>query len=301
MDQNLTPDNKVPPVGLGDKDFAAPIARIPLWHLLLTALVALLLIKLVGLVYPGLGAGAGISASVEAGTQAATQAATQAGNQADTVPALPVVRISILLIIQNLILLGSVYGLLRVHNLRLSDLGLFPLTSRQVLREIFLGFLLVPFMAVLNLLLLSLYIQFLRETPEVSQLPAMLAGESSPFGNLLFAATVSLFAPLAEEILFRGLIFVWLFALVGPVPAAAVSAGFFAAVHLPLALIPLMFCFGLIAAWRFFVVGSLWAPILIHASFNCINVALFFATRDLIAEAANQTALLAPFALFLAH
>ena len=265
--------------------FALRVAEIPLWHLLLTALLALLSIKLVGLVYPGLGAGAGLSAGVEAGVSAEEQA--RADGQT---PALPVARISFLLIVQNLILLVAVLALLRVHRLKLADLGLRKLSTRQVLNEIFLGLLLVPAMAILNLVLLSLYLQFLREMPEVSQLPILLSGETSRFGNGLFVATVSLFVPFSEELLFRGLVFVWLFALAGPLPAALVSAGIFAAVHLPLGLIPLMFFFGMVAAWRFVVIGSLWAPILLHAAFNCANVLLFFAARDLMAEVNSQNA-----------
>ena len=270
-------------------DFAFKVAEIPLWHLLLTALLALLSLKLVGMVYPGLGAGAGLSAGVEAGVQAEAETAAQIGSPR---PALPVARISFLLVVQNLILLLALLALLRVHGLRLYDLGLRKLNGRQVWNEILLGLLLVPAMAILNLILLSIYVQFLPELPEVSQLPILLSGESSRFGNGLFVATVSLFVPFSEELVFRGLVFVWLFGLVGALPAAVVSAGIFAAVHLPLGLIPLMFCFGMVAAWRFVVIGSLWAPILLHAAFNGANVLLFFVARDLLAEANSQSAVI---------
>lgn len=92
-----------------------------------------------------------------------------------------------------------------------------------------------------------------------------------------------LFAPVVEELLFRGLIFRSLQAYYKSVwPAAIVSGLLFGLIHIgsPQTVVPLAF-FGILLAVAYAKTGSLTFPILIHAVFNARTVIwLLIGTRD---------------------
>lgn len=87
-------------------------------------------------------------------------------------------------------------------------------------------------------------------------------------------------APVAEEAFFRGLILPGLIARLGAGGAVIVSSALFAIAHLvPPVIIP-TFALGILLAILRLRFGSLWPPILLHASFNALAlVAVFTATR----------------------
>lgn len=87
-------------------------------------------------------------------------------------------------------------------------------------------------------------------------------------------------APIAEEAFFRGLILPGLIPRLGTVGAVIVSSALFAVAHLvPQVIIP-TFALGILLAILRLRFGSLWPPILLHASFNALAlVAVFAATR----------------------
>jgi uncharacterized protein len=86
-------------------------------------------------------------------------------------------------------------------------------------------------------------------------------------------------APIAEEILFRGVLFQALRRRLGMWVAAVISSLVFTAVHVeivtsqPLALVGL-FALGVFLAWSFHRSGSLVVPILGHAVFNGVSLSL---------------------------
>lgn len=83
-----------------------------------------------------------------------------------------------------------------------------------------------------------------------------------------------LIAPLVEEILFRGFIYPVLKRYSEPLVALVVTAGIFAAIHLHLpALLPLFVLSCLLTA-VYELTGCLWVPILVHAGFNALNIAI---------------------------
>ncbi|MCC7363581.1 MAG: CPBP family intramembrane metalloprotease [Dehalococcoidia bacterium] len=98
------------------------------------------------------------------------------------------------------------------------------------------------------------------------------------WGMAIFAVLAIVFAPLSEEIFFRGLVFGgfarWGFAIAGPL-----SAVIFAASHVdPGTLIPFTIV-GLMFAWLYRSSGSLWDSIAAHAMFNSISTFLLLFTR----------------------
>jgi membrane protease YdiL (CAAX protease family) len=109
-----------------------------------------------------------------------------------------------------------------------------------------------------------------------------------PHGALFLAITMVLAAPLAEEALFRGVIYGALRTRLGAPPAAIVQAALFAAWHIPWdpedLLVPrpevhvLQYAFGLLAAWTVERRSTLATAIALHAGGNALAIILMMMT-----------------------
>jgi membrane protease YdiL (CAAX protease family) len=109
-----------------------------------------------------------------------------------------------------------------------------------------------------------------------------------PRGALFLAITMVVAAPLAEEALFRGVIYGALRTRLEAPPAAIVQAALFAAWHIPWdpenPLVPgpevhvLQYAFGLIAAWTVERRSSLGPAIALHAGGNALAIILMMMT-----------------------
>ncbi|MDB6021469.1 MAG: abortive infection protein [Pedosphaera sp.] len=98
----------------------------------------------------------------------------------------------------------------------------------------------------------------------------------SPANLVYLSVFAVVIAPLAEEILFRGVIFA-LFKKIGyPRIAFWGSALAFAAMHLTVSIFLPLFVFGLVLAWLYDKTGNLLASLTAHAFFNAINLGLIF-------------------------
>jgi CAAX protease family protein len=94
---------------------------------------------------------------------------------------------------------------------------------------------------------------------------------------VVFAIVV--FAPVAEELFFRGIVFnAWL-REAGRAWAYVGSAALFALIHLSLVSLLPIFLLGLALAWAYERTGSLLTPIVMHATVNGISVAFALALR----------------------
>lgn len=88
-----------------------------------------------------------------------------------------------------------------------------------------------------------------------------------------FVAIAVVLAPVTEEVLFRGTIYLAVKRASGGVPAALVSALLFAAVHPPYyQFAPAMFLLGLALAYVYERTGTLFTPVAFHATFNLFTV-----------------------------
>ncbi len=81
-------------------------------------------------------------------------------------------------------------------------------------------------------------------------------------------------APLAEELLFRVVLYRSLHHLFGTMTAMIITSFIFASIHLMPAFIVPLFFLGMVLQHRLLRTRSLWVPILIHAGFNGIMVVL---------------------------
>lgn len=110
--------------------------------------------------------------------------------------------------------------------------------------------------------------------PEPQPAVAWLMDPATPPGTVaaLAAAAIAL-APLAEEILYRAMLFGGLAARGRPVRAAVLSSFFFASLHLSVTAVPPLFALALLfcALWRRWGLAASFGA---HAGFNAANVAV---------------------------
>ena len=92
--------------------------------------------------------------------------------------------------------------------------------------------------------------------------------------RVLTFAIVVIAAPMAEETFFRGFLFAGFLSRLGLWPAAALSAGVFAATHVDIALLGPAFLAGLVFALVYWRTGSVWPGILAHTTQNAIAFGL---------------------------
>lgn len=125
-----------------------------------------------------------------------------------------------------------------------------------------------------SLVLISALWLFGRDAePALTTLPRELAAVLDPDGVLLFALPVVVIGPVAEEVLFRGVLLPWLRGFSSESVALWCSAAFFALAHLHygahlLSILPI----GLALGWARLRSGGLAAPILAHTAINGLGV-----------------------------
>ncbi len=100
-------------------------------------------------------------------------------------------------------------------------------------------------------------------------------------GALAVVVLAVIVAPVAEEIMFRGVLYTGLRDRFSPVSAAIVSSAVFAVFHgEPFVFLPI-FALGLMLAWLTETTRSVWPGIVGHAVFNATAVALLYLLRFL--------------------
>lgn len=123
--------------------------------------------------------------------------------------------------------------------------------------------------------IVSVIVVYLLEAAGIEAVPQTAARALDVIDPWLAVVAIVVAAPIAEEIFFRGVVFnAWLreggrrIAYVG-------SALLFAVIHLSLTVLVPIILLGLILAWVYDRTRNIVAPIVLHATFNGINVALF--------------------------
>ena len=102
----------------------------------------------------------------------------------------------------------------------------------------------------------------------------MVAMSTSQTELALQALSVMVFAPIAEELLFRGVIYTHIKQAGHPKLAIGFSAIIFAAIHGNLALILPLAVLGCVLVWVYEKTGTIIAPIIMHSTFNAINFSM---------------------------
>lgn len=113
------------------------------------------------------------------------------------------------------------------------------------------------------------------------QLALVALRNSASLPQLVIMGLVTmLLAPLAEEILFRGVLYPAVRQYGFRHAALWGSSILFAAIHLNLAAFGSLLLLALLLVWLYENTGNLLAPIVAHVAFNAINFLLFFLLKD---------------------
>ena len=112
----------------------------------------------------------------------------------------------------------------------------------------------------------------------------MVSTSGSSTELILQALSVVILAPIAEELFFRGVVYTAIKQAGYPGLAIGFSAIFFASIHGSLALILPLTLLAIVLIWIYEKTGSIFAPILVHATFNAVN----FTMIKLLPEMINQ-------------
>ncbi len=124
--------------------------------------------------------------------------------------------------------------------------------------------------------LLDLLGQGVQEQSSVLDIAEQLRGGGPPTEAIVLAVSALLMAPVAEELLFRRLLFVRMLATSGRVPAYLLSALAFAAIHGNPAGIVIYLWLGLVFAAVLERTGRVWVPIVVHMGNNAYVLAMLF-------------------------
>lgn len=183
-------------------------------------------------------------------------------------------------ILQNAAFVGVpvlILALLALGRLRRRDFGLWLPPRRWV----FVGLIVAAFVAYL-LLAAGLGV-LLGIEGEQDDLPEKLGAKETAAAGIAIAICVTVFAPIGEEFLLRGVVFpglrdslarvspLWIAVLV----AAIVDGVIFGALHIAgskAIFLPVLALFGVILCLLYQFTGSLYAPIVLHATNNTIAI-----------------------------
>ncbi|MBT6450708.1 MAG: CPBP family intramembrane metalloprotease, partial [Verrucomicrobiales bacterium] len=114
----------------------------------------------------------------------------------------------------------------------------------------------------------------LGHEPVVQEAVQMVMATEHPVEVGLQVVSVVIMAPIAEELLFRGILYNTIKHTGYPLAGMIISAALFALVHGSLALTLPLFVMGFALAWVYEKSGSIIAPMVMHATFNAINFSL---------------------------
>ena len=178
-----------------------------------------------------------------------------------------------MLIAETIALTFPVYLIgIRPHKSRLAALGLKSISIEWILLAGFLGFMAIPFSALVAFLAQAA----LGRIGSNPQLPFLIpAGFSWP-AAIAMVVLGGIIAPFAEEFFFRGMLYTWLDRSLGKTPGILISSLVFGALHGDLVIGTVAFALGILLAWSYERSKSLWAAFIIHAINNGVKIVLLY-------------------------
>lgn len=157
-----------------------------------------------------------------------------------------------------------------------ADVGLRPVTARQIRRAVIAGLLcfavVTPVLAGFNALM---------NEPVISpQAPLVVGRDGFTWTRfVLMLALGGMIVPFAEELFFRGIVYTWIRGRLGVGSSVFASALLFGGAHAVFPMVAIgAFLVGLALAFVYERTGTLWAPVVVHAVFNSVNLSVMFAS-----------------------
>jgi membrane protease YdiL (CAAX protease family) len=179
-----------------------------------------------------------------------------------------------LLAVQTLVLFLVVHLVaVRWRGATWTELGFVPLPERWGARAVMIALLSFPLMGAVSWIQQSVT----GEPFKNPQISAMAPPAFSWAAYLATLAVAGVLAPLVEEIAFRGLLYRWLRERYGFLAGLGGSALAFSVLHGIAGLIPAIALLGVILAWTYERSRSLWAPIILHGTYNIVVTTILYA------------------------
>lgn len=188
----------------------------------------------------------------------------------------PVWRIAVAVLCFQGAALWLVHRFLREHGLTWSDaFGFRDSPAKALGIGLVAGVMVLPLMGMIQ----SACVQLLElagiPAPEQEAIRILRASATSA-SKALLGVTAIIMAPIAEEVLFRGVLYTSIKQLGHRRLAFWTTAVLFGLIHANLASFLPLAVFGLVLAWLYESTGNLVAPIAAHMTFNSVNFAMLF-------------------------
>lgn len=175
--------------------------------------------------------------------------------------------------LEAIILLGSVYILGKRRDRGVwSAAGFRAAPMEWLIKAVVISTLIIPLSG-----LIALFIQWITGAPMQNPQIAFIAPDGfSWFGLVSMVLLGGLLIPFAEELYFRGVLYVWLSDRWGTWMGIIVSSLIFGIVHGELSVGVAAFFMGLVLAWVFERSESIWPGVMIHAINNSVKIILLY-------------------------
>lgn len=187
-----------------------------------------------------------------------------------------ILTLPVLFALEALSIMGGIwFGLLLRRRLTWADIGWQPVPVAWLFAAGFgaVGFYVVLIAGQAMIAQITGNTDFGERPEAVAMFPPSVL---SFVGSLAFGAVA---VPIAEEFLFRGVLFRWLRDRWGIWPGTFLSALIFAVIHPPAAgAAPLIFLIGLALAWLYQKTGSLRPGMALHGANNAIGITVIYLT-----------------------
>ena len=179
-----------------------------------------------------------------------------------------------ILAIQTLLLFGILYIIVvRLRGVTWAELGFTPLPREWIGRSLMLAVMSFPLVGAASWLQ-----QQITGTPfENPQFQTMAPNNFSWLNYIITLSIAGIIAPIVEETIFRGLLYRWLHERTSYFWAILGSSFVFSFLHGIPSLIPGIMILGILLAWIYQRVQSIWAPILVHGTYNAIVTTALYA------------------------
>lgn len=179
-----------------------------------------------------------------------------------------------LLGVQTLLLVAVIYGVaVRWRGVRPDELGFVAPPPGWLARAVLVALVSFPLVGAVSWLQQQITGEPFRN-PQFDVLAPPGFAWPAYLATLVVAAVL---APVVEEVAFRGILYRWLAERTPGPLAAAGSALVFAFLHGVPSLVPGIFLLGVILAWVYAHTRSIWAPIVVHGTYNAVVTTALYA------------------------
>ena len=188
----------------------------------------------------------------------------------------------------QLITIGLVWRFLREH--KIGWTGGFGL-RRNIPKAIGLGALAVGLFLPIGSVIMGFVVTVMEKIgiePSLQLAMQALKNSSSATELVAMGIVTILLAPIAEESLFRGVLYPMIKQHGFPRAALWGTSVLFALIHFNVAIFVPLLLLALLLVWLYEKTDNLLAPIAAHATFNAVNFAMFFLKDDIAQKLSTQ-------------